>query len=148
MVNELLPSYRDAAQTVASRVRDLLSRMTFREKAASMAQIERSVASPSALSGLSVGSVLSGSGDRASPSDWDDMIDRMQHWALASRLGIPILYASDSVHGHNNLYGATIFPHNVALGAIRSSTPSFLLFLSMEMFLCFNNTSSCVSQSK
>ncbi|CAL9184815.1 unnamed protein product [Musa hybrid cultivar] len=140
MVNELLPSYRDAAQPVASRVRDLLSRMTFREKAASMAQIERSVASPSALSGLSVGRVLSGPGDRSSPSDWADMIDRMQHWALASRLGIPILYASDSVHGHNNLYGA-----------IRSSTPSFLvflLFLSMEMFLCFNNTSSCVSQSK
>ncbi|THU50018.1 hypothetical protein C4D60_Mb06t15660 [Musa balbisiana] len=56
-----------------------------------MAQIERSVASPSALSGLPVGSVLSGPGDGASPSDWADMIDRMQHWALASRLGIPIL---------------------------------------------------------
>ncbi|CAL9191082.1 unnamed protein product [Musa hybrid cultivar] len=123
MANELLPPYRDATQPVESRVRDLLSRMTLREKAAQMAQIERCVASPSALSGLPVGSVLSAGGsaprERASPRDWADMIDRMQHWALASRLGIPILYASDAVHGHNNLYGATIFPHNVALGAIR-----------------------------
>ncbi|RWW23685.1 hypothetical protein GW17_00012061 [Ensete ventricosum] len=131
MANELLPPYRDATQPVESRVRDLLSRMTLREKAAQMTQIERRVASPSALSGLPVGSVLSAGGsaprERASPRDWADMIDRMQHWALASRLGIPILYASDAVHGHNNLYGATIFPHNVALGAIRSSTPSLLL---------------------
>ncbi|RWW68720.1 hypothetical protein BHE74_00023746 [Ensete ventricosum] len=123
MANELLPPYRDATQPVESRVRDLLSRMTLREKAAQMTQIERRVASPSALSGLPVGSVLSAGGsaprERASPRDWADMIDRMQHWALASRLGIPILYASDAVHGHNNLYGATIFPHNVALGAIR-----------------------------
>lgn len=56
---------------------------------------------------------------RASPSDWADMIDFFQASALNSRLGIPIIYGTDAVHGHNNVYGATIFPHNVGLGATR-----------------------------
>ncbi|PKA55851.1 Beta-xylosidase/alpha-L-arabinofuranosidase 2 [Apostasia shenzhenica] len=47
------------------------------------------------------------------------MVDTMQTWALSSRLGIPILYATDAVHGHNNLLDATIFPHNVGIGATR-----------------------------
>ncbi|KAM0953420.1 putative glucan 1,3-beta-glucosidase [Dioscorea sansibarensis] len=120
-----LSLYKDPDQPVETRVQDLLSRMSLREKAAQMAQIERSVATPHSLNRLAVGSVLSagGSGPReqASAADWADMIDEMQSWALSSRLGIPIIYGSDAVHGHNNLFGATIFPHNVALGATRDS---------------------------
>ncbi|WOL02012.1 hypothetical protein Cni_G10731 [Canna indica] len=123
MANELLPPYRDATQPVELRVHDLLSRMTLKEKVAQMIQIECSVVSPAALSGLAVGSVLSGGGsapsERASAREWADMVDNMQQLALASRLGIPILYGTDAVHGHSNLYGATIFPHNIALGATR-----------------------------
>ncbi|WOL02011.1 hypothetical protein Cni_G10730 [Canna indica] len=123
MANELLPLYRDASQPVELRVRDLLSRMTLTEKAAQMTQIERRVVSPAVLSGLPVGSVLSAGGsspsERASPREWADMVDQMQRLALASRLGIPILYGIDAVHGHNSIYGATIFPHNIALGATR-----------------------------
>jgi beta-glucosidase len=117
------PLYRDASVPVEARVRDLLARMTLREKAAQMAQIERGVASPRALAELGAGSVLNAGGsaprERASPADWAVMVDGMQRHALASRLGVPILYGTDAVHGHNNVYGATLFPHNVGLGATR-----------------------------
>ena len=119
----LLPPYKDASAPVETRVRDLLGRMTLREKAAQMAQIERTVASPRALTELGAGSVLNAGGstprERASPADWAAMVDCMQRHALASRLGVPILYGTDAVHGHNNVYGATVFPHNVGLGATR-----------------------------
>ncbi|KAI3938497.1 hypothetical protein MKW98_012760, partial [Papaver atlanticum] len=49
------------------------------------------------------------------------MIDTFQNSALQSRLGIPIIYATDAVHGHNNVFGATIFPHNIGLGATRDA---------------------------
>lgn len=69
------------------------------------------------------GSVLSGIGsnpfDIATSLDWADMIDGLQKAAMESRLGIPIFYGSEAVHGNNNMYGATIFPHNVGLGATR-----------------------------
>ncbi|KAB2627174.1 lysosomal beta glucosidase-like [Pyrus ussuriensis x Pyrus communis] len=47
------------------------------------------------------------------------MINGFQKGALSSRLGIPMIYRIDAVHGHNNVYNATIFPHNVGLGATR-----------------------------
>ncbi|XP_044978747.1 beta-glucosidase BoGH3B-like isoform X1 [Hordeum vulgare subsp. vulgare] len=119
------PLYKDASAPVDARVRDLLGRMTLREKAAQMAQIERTVVSPSALTELGVGSVLNAGGsaprDRASPADWAGMVDDMQRLALSSRLAIPILYGTDAVHGHNNVFGATVFPHNVGLGASRDA---------------------------
>jgi len=69
------------------------------------------------------GSVQSGAGswpfEDAKSSDWADMIDGFQRSALASRLGIPIIYGTDAVHGNNNVYGATVFPHNIGLGATR-----------------------------
>ncbi|CAL4907494.1 unnamed protein product [Urochloa decumbens] len=113
---EATPLYKDASAPVEARVRDLLGRMTLREKAAQMAQIERTVASPRALAELAAGSVLNGGGsapsERDSPADWARMVDGMQRLALSSRLGVPILYGTDAVHGHNNVYGATVFPHN------------------------------------
>ncbi|KAI3947213.1 hypothetical protein MKX01_019866, partial [Papaver californicum] len=70
-------------------------------------------------------SILSGGGsgpfDKALPCDWADMIDTFQNSALQSRLGIPIIYATDAVHGHNNVFGATIFSHNIGLGATRDA---------------------------
>lgn len=55
----------------------------------------------------------------ASAWEWAAMVNDMQKAALSTRLGIPIIYGIDAVHGHNNVYGATIFPHNVGLGATR-----------------------------
>ena len=67
--------------------------------------------------------MLSGGGSapfpNAPPSAWADMVDGFQNAALSTRLGIPIIYGIDAVHGHNNVYGATIFPHNIGLGATR-----------------------------
>lgn len=69
------------------------------------------------------GSVLSGGGSAPLPEaraeDWVNMINGIQKGALDSRLGIPMIYGIDAVHGHNNVYNATIFPHNVGLGATR-----------------------------
>lgn len=56
----------------------------------------------------------------ASAETWMNMINEMQKAALSTRLGIPMIYGIDAVHGHNNVYNATIFPHNIGLGATRS----------------------------
>lgn len=69
------------------------------------------------------GSVLSGGGsaprDNATAEDWVNMVNEFQKGSLATRLGIPMIYGIDAVHGHNNVYKATIFPHNVGLGVTR-----------------------------
>lgn len=57
--------------------------------------------------------------ERAVSSEWADMVNELQKLALESRLGIPILYAIDAVHGNNAVHDATIFPHNIGLGATR-----------------------------
>ncbi|MBX6388702.1 MAG: glycoside hydrolase family 3 protein [Frankia sp.] len=98
--------------------------MTLAEKVGQMAQTERAAAEadPELLTSLGFGSVLSGGGSSPadnSPTGWADMIDGLQERALATRLGIPLLYGVDAVHGHNSLVGATIFPHNIGLGATR-----------------------------
>ncbi|KAM1229780.1 hypothetical protein EV2_041164 [Malus domestica] len=115
--------YKDPSQPPAARVGDLLSRMTLEEKIGQMVQIDRSVASVDTMKTYSIGSVLSGGGSaplpEASAEDWVNMINEFQKGALSSRLGIPMIYGIDAVHGHNNVYNATIFPHNVGLGATR-----------------------------
>lgn len=47
------------------------------------------------------------------------MVNNFQRGALSSRLGIPMIYGIDAVHGHNTVYDATIFPHNIGLGVTR-----------------------------
>ncbi|KAL9674722.1 hypothetical protein QQ045_002921 [Rhodiola kirilowii] len=115
--------YKDAKQPIAYRVRDLLNRMTLEEKIGQMSQIDRSVATQDIMKTYSIGSVLSGGGStplpKATAEDWINMINDIQRGALSSRLGIPMIYGIDAVHGHNNVYNATIFPHNVGLGVTR-----------------------------
>ena len=117
------PIYKDPAAPTETRIKDLISRMTLHEKLGQMTQIERSVATSSVVKELCIGSILScgGSGpfENATSADWADMVDLFQKSALESRLGIPVLYGIDGVHGNNNVFGATIFPHNVGLGATR-----------------------------
>ncbi|XP_057956519.1 uncharacterized protein LOC131149786 [Malania oleifera] len=115
--------YKDPEQPVNTRIRDLMERMTLAEKIGQMAQLDRVAATPEILRDYSIGSVLSGGGSvplpEASPQDWVDMVNAYQNGSLSSRLGIPMIYGIDAVHGHNNIYKATIFPHNVGLGATR-----------------------------
>lgn len=60
---------------------------------------------------------------------WADMVDGYQQSALSSRLGIPMIYGTDAVHGHNNVFGSTVFPHNIGLGATRYKELEFGPFL-------------------
>ncbi|XP_022150697.1 uncharacterized protein LOC111018764 isoform X2 [Momordica charantia] len=116
--------YKDPKQPVAVRVMDLLGRMTLEEKIGQMVQIDRSVANVTVMKDYSIGSVLSGGGSVPLPDaraeDWVNMINEFQKGSLSSRLGIPMMYGIDAVHGHNNVYNATVFPHNVGLGATRN----------------------------
>ncbi|GMH30033.1 hypothetical protein Nepgr_031876 [Nepenthes gracilis] len=115
--------YKDPRQRLGVRIKDLMSRMTLEEKIGQMTQIERSVASTEVTKKYMIGSVLSGGGSvpaqRASAKTWIDMVNGFQKGSLSTRLGIPMIYGIDAVHGHNNVYKATIFPHNVGMGATR-----------------------------
>ncbi|XP_066317680.1 uncharacterized protein [Miscanthus floridulus] len=88
-----------------------------------MSQIERENSTADVVNKYLIGSVLSGGGSvpakNAPPEAWVKMVNGMQSGALSTRLGIPIIYGIDAVHGHGNVYKATIFPHNIGLGCTR-----------------------------
>lgn len=118
------PAYLNPNLPVADRVSDLVDEMTIEEKVGQMTQAERSaLADPADIAAYGLGSLLSGGGSTPTPNTpeaWADMVDEYQSHALQTRLQIPIIYGADAVHGHNNLYGSTIMPHNIGLGAARS----------------------------
>ncbi|MFT7606113.1 MAG: beta-glucosidase, partial [Saprospiraceae bacterium] len=110
-------------QDIKQRVKALLDKMTLEQKVGQMTQTERMSISPEEVKSYHIGSVLSGGGscpgDNAT-KDWVDMNDA--YWAASmeedeAHLAIPIIYGVDAVHGHNNVLGATVFPHNIGLGA-------------------------------
>jgi beta-glucosidase len=117
--------YLDSTASVNERVEDLLGRMTLNEKIGQMVQTERGFADVnSVITTYFLGSILSGGGSvpgSNSVADWVSMYNGMQNSALATRLKIPLIYGIDAVHGNNNVYGATIFPHNIGLGCTRDS---------------------------
>lgn len=108
---------------VKQRVEELLSKMTIEQKIGQMTQADRMTCSPEEAKAYHLGSILSGAGSCPTgntPADWVKMND--EYWAYSmlqdeQSLGIPIIYGLDAVHGNNNVNGATIFPHNIGLGA-------------------------------
>ena len=102
----------------------LLSRMSLEEKIGQMTQVDMNALKDKAdIQKYYLGSMLSG-GD-SDPADitaqgWLKACEEYQSWALKTRLKIPLLYGIDAVHGHNNVNGAVIFPHNIGLGATRN----------------------------
>src|SRR3954463_3637467 len=117
--------YRDASRPIGQRVTNLLRRMTLDEKIGQMTQAERASvdADTSKITSDHLGSLLSGGGSVPSPNRpraWANMVDRYQTAALETRLHIPLIYGIDTVHGDGNMYGATVFPHNIGLGATRN----------------------------
>ncbi|MHB9858834.1 glycoside hydrolase family 3 protein [Streptomyces sp. YIM S03343] len=115
--------YLDAKLPVKKRVADLVSRMSLAEKAGQMTQAERgAMSAPGDIAAYGLGSLLSGGGSTPTPNTpeaWARMIDGFQLRAQATRFQIPLIYGVDAVHGHNNLAGATIMPHNIGIGATR-----------------------------
>ncbi|MFJ6390837.1 glycoside hydrolase family 3 protein [Streptomyces sp. NPDC091972] len=115
--------YLNAELPVRKRVADLLSRMSLAEKAGQMTQAERGAVGTGAdITAEDLGSLLSGGGSTPTPNTpeaWARMIDSFQLRAQATRFQIPLIYGVDAVHGHNNLVGATVMPHNIGIGATR-----------------------------
>lgn len=107
------------------KIKAIVKQMTLAEKVGQMTQPDSgSVENFEDIATLSLGSMLSGgSSDPASGNrlpDWADFYTERQQRALKSRLGIPLIYGIDAVHGHNNILGAVIFPHNIGLGCTRN----------------------------
>ena len=106
-------------------VDSLIQEMTIDEKIGQMTQVDQQFLNEiSDISKYGFGSLLSGGGSTPQvnePKAWAEMYDIYQREALNSRLKIPLLYGIDAVHGHNNVVGATIFPHNIGLGATRDA---------------------------
>ncbi|KAF0150813.1 MAG: glycoside hydrolase family protein [Ignavibacteria bacterium] len=107
------------------KVNELLAKMTLEEKIGQMTQVDLDAIkkTPKDIAKYAIGSLLCG-GDTEVPDitakGWADTYEKYQNIALKSRLAIPILWGIDAVHGHNNVDGATIFPHNIGLGATRN----------------------------
>ncbi|QFT09893.1 glycoside hydrolase family 3 protein [Vibrio sp. THAF190c] len=112
---------------IEARIADILSRMTLGEKVGQMIMPEYRQVTPAEAKQYKIGSVLNGGGgwpneDKyATAQEWAKQAD--SYWlaldeAYAGRgFRIPFMWATDAVHGHNNVYGATLFPHNIGLGA-------------------------------
>jgi beta-glucosidase len=115
--------------TLEAEVESLLSRMTLEEKVGQIMQAEIQAVTPEDIKQYHIGSVLNGGGsmpyriDNAQPKDWVALADEFYQASMDASDGgvaIPIIWGSDAVHGHNNVTGATIFPHNIGLGAARN----------------------------
>jgi beta-glucosidase len=112
--------YTDASQPVEARIEDLLKRMTLDEKIGQMTQVEKNSIRKGDITQYHIGSILSGGGGSPAQNTvkaWYEMVQEYQDEALATRLRIPMIYGVDAVHGHGNMMNATIFPHNIGLGA-------------------------------
>ncbi|MGD0837845.1 MAG: glycoside hydrolase family 3 N-terminal domain-containing protein [Polyangia bacterium] len=116
----LVPPATRAGGVPAPDIEELLAQMTLDEKVGQMTQASRPDLQGAEVRELGLGSVLNGGNDIITPNTpegWADVIDRLQMQALATRLGIPVMYGVDAVHGNAEMRGATVFPHNIGLGA-------------------------------
>ncbi len=102
-----------------ARAKSILKELTLEQKIGQMIQTERMSIGAEEVRRHHIGSVLSGGGSCPgdnTPADWVAMNDAYWHASTRSASGIPTLYGVDAIHGHNNVRGATIFPHNIGLG--------------------------------
>ena len=115
---------------VERAVAELLARMSLEEKVGQVIQAEIGQVTPEDVRRYHLGSVLNGGGShpggrkRTSPVEWVALADAFHDASMDTSNGgqaIPVIWGCDAVHGHNNVVGATIFPHNIALGATRNA---------------------------
>ncbi len=106
-----------------TRIAAIIARMTVEQKVGQMIQADISAITPADLERYPLGSILAGGNsgpygdERADAAKWDRLVTEFREASRKSGVGIPILFGIDAVHGHSNLPGATIFPHNIGLGA-------------------------------
>ena len=132
-IESKLPTYADwprvhsrikSDKKVEARVRSMLSKLTLEEKVGQMTQPEITTITPAQVAEYHIGSVLNGGGawpggdKHASQADWLKLADA--YWAASKQgntAGVPAIWGIDAVHGNSNIFGATLFPHNIGLGA-------------------------------
>lgn len=116
----------EPVSAINMRVETLLSSLTLEQKVAQMIQGEIKYVTPEDVRRYGLGSVLNGGGSfpggdkHATLSDWTALADAYYEASVNTSgggAGIPIIWGTDAVHGHNNVIGATLFPHNIGLGA-------------------------------
>lgn len=108
---------------IEQKVDSLLKLMTLEEKIGQMSQIRHfEEAADVHIREKFIGSIIHTQGALPGKTalDWQKRFIALQKKALSTRLGIPLLFAVDAVHGQNTFEGATIFPHNIGLGATRN----------------------------
>ncbi len=114
--------WREPVTDAERSIGRLVAEMTVAEKIGQMTQVSNESIAPAEVADYFIGSVLSGGNGNPTPntpSAWVNMVSTLAEPATETRLGIPLLYGVDAVHGHSNVGGATIFPHNIGLGAAR-----------------------------
>ena len=128
---EIWPEYTYPVPEIPAdeaRIADLLGRMTLEEKVGQLVQADLCCVTPEDVKRYNLGSVLNGGNsgpygnDLAPASDWLKLADEFYAASVDTSdggVGIPIVWGTDAVHGHSNIIGATIFPHNIGLGAMR-----------------------------
>ncbi|VXC17956.1 glycoside hydrolase family 3 protein [Massilia sp. 9I] len=117
---------KDAA--LEQRVRDIVGKMTLAQKVGQMTQPEIKSATPDDVKRYYLGSVLNGGGSwpnnnkHAKAAEWLALAQRYHEASMATDMAVkvPVVWGTDAVHGHNNVFGATLFPHNIGLGAARN----------------------------
>ena len=132
-IESKLPTYADwprvhsrikSDKKVEARVRSILSKLSLAEKVGQMTQPEITTITPAQVAEYHIGSVLNGGGawpganKHASQADWLKLADA--YWAASkqgNKAGVPAIWGIDAVHGNSNIFGATLFPHNIGLGA-------------------------------
>ncbi|HJS12449.1 glycoside hydrolase family 3 protein [Sphingopyxis sp.] len=111
-----------------ARIDALIGKMTIEQKVGQLVQADISTITPKDLETYSLGSILAGGNsgpngnERSSAADWAKLVGDFRAVSLrrqANGVAIPIIFGVDAVHGHNNIPGATLFPHNIGLGAAR-----------------------------
>jgi beta-glucosidase len=121
-----VPAGQRALLAYEKEIDALIAQMTLDEKVGQMTQPDQMfLAAPTDVATYHLGSLLSGGDSDPKKSnsfaDWREMVDGYHAQTPKSRLKIPLLYGVDAVHGHNNVVGAVVFPHNVGLGATRNA---------------------------
>lgn len=110
-----------------ARIREIVAGMTLEQKIGQMTQPDIRSVTPEDVRRYYIGSVLNGGGawpgmnKHASVADWLKLSDDFYRASMSTdmKIKVPVIWGTDAVHGHNNVYGATLFPHNIGLGAAR-----------------------------
>ena len=117
-----------ADEALEARVEALLARMTPEQKVAQLVQADIGSITPEICATIPsapysmAATPRPGDDKLAAPSEWLALADRFYEASVGApgaRIGLPALWGTDAVHGHNNIPGATLFPHNIGLGAAR-----------------------------